>query len=181
MKRGDLLARFRCGERDAIAEVARLARLMVGDHGYYVAPDDRDDVVQEILIDVHRTVSSPEFRLHKTFEALVRTIAHRRCVDWIRRRRPDGPSEVDAPSSDPGPDRVLLDRERSWLGARVLHDLGPSCRRLVGLHVGRGLTYRAIAERLGRSELGVRVHMHKCIRRARDLLVRLLDDPQVSS
>ena len=41
---GDLLDRFRLGEPTAIATVARLVRYMVGEKGYFVPHDERDDV-----------------------------------------------------------------------------------------------------------------------------------------
>ena len=180
MERGDLLVRFRHGDHEAIAAVGRLAKAMVGEHGYYVPLGDREDVVQEILIDVHRAVSAPGFRLRRGFDGLVRAVAHRRCVDWMRHHRPVVPVATDAVASNPGPDRVLLDRERIGIVRLVVRSLGPSCRRLLHLRIARGFSYRRIAERLGRTELGLRVQMHKCLERARDVLAELTSDGRTS-
>ncbi len=167
MNRGDLHERFRLGESEAIAAVTRLARIMVGERGYYIPEDAREDVVQEILIGVHHTINAPGFRIDHGFDALVRSITHRRCVDWMRSNRTT--EAIDPPLPTPGPEQILIDEERKQAGARVINSLGPSCRRLIHLRIGRNLAYREIADFLGRTELGVRVQFHKCLKRARDL------------
>ena len=170
VKRAVSVGRFRLGERDAVAAVTKLARVMVGERGYYIPEDHREDVIQDILIGVHQAVSSPDFRLDRGFTALVRSITHRRCVDWLRSNRQ--PELVDPPDPPSGPDTIVLNRERRGAATRVIRALGPSCRRLIRLRIYREMGYRQIAELLERTELGVRVQFHKCLRRARDLYLQ---------
>jgi RNA polymerase sigma-70 factor (ECF subfamily) len=142
---------------------------MVSEHGYYVPPDEQDDVVQEILIHVYRAVVAPDFEVEHGFDALVRSVAHRRCVDWLRRHRPAEPLKGDAPSSTPNPESEALTREKRQIVARILRSLSDSCLEVLRLRLVEGLSYRAIAERLGRTEGGVRSQMYKCLRRASEI------------
>lgn len=162
--------RFRRGEPEVISAVARLARHMVGEKGYFVPLDDREDLVQEILIHVHRALSEPGFQLRHGLEAFIRVVAHRRCVDWMRRYKPVDPIDAEAKSTNPGPERVLLSKERIARGVLVLRALGSSCLELIRLRVRDGLSYREMAARLARTEGGIRSQMYKCLKRARLLL-----------
>jgi RNA polymerase sigma factor (sigma-70 family) len=166
----DRAERFRQGEPDEISAVSKLIRLMVGEKGYYIPLGEREDVVQEVLIHVHRAVSAPGFVLERRFEGLVRMVAHRRCVDWMRRHGSIETVHADTPSPDADPEASLLSREKVERGTRVLRALGAACRELIRLRVGEGLRYREIASRLDRTEQSVRSHMYKCLKRARQLL-----------
>lgn len=164
----DRVGRFGRGEPEEIANVARLARYMVSEHGYYVPRDEQDDVVQEILVHVYRVVVAPDFEIEHGFEALVRSVAHRRCVDWLRRHRPAEPLRGEARSFST-PESEALRREKRQVVARVLRSLSRSCLEVLRLRLSQGLSYRDIAERLGRTEGGVRSQMYKCLRRASEI------------
>lgn len=166
----DRVEAFRCGDPEAIAAVARLARHMVGEKGYYVLPDDREDLVQEILIHVHRAVSGPGFRLRSGFDGLVRSVAHRRCVDWMRRHKRGADEPASVAAAPPDPEKVLLSQERIERGLHVLRNLGWACREIIRMRIGEGLRYRQIAERLDRTEESVRSHMYKCLKRAKQIV-----------
>jgi len=173
----DLMEPFRRGEADAIAFVARLARFMVGERGYFIPRAEREDVVQEILIHVYRAVSSPAFRLQHGFEAFVRTVAHRRCVDWMRRRQPSESLNPDSASLlAPGPETAVISRESNERALQVLRSLGNSCLELIRLRYRDDLSYHEIAGRLGRTEHGVRSQMYKCIQRAKALFAASAED-----
>lgn len=52
----------------------------------YVGPDDAEDVLQRTMLDVWRYAS--RYDPGQSFSGWVFTIAHRRAVDWLRRKRP---------------------------------------------------------------------------------------------
>lgn len=135
--------------------------------GYYIPTDERDDVVQEVVLQVYRAATSRGFRVDQSFERFVRTVAHRRCVDWMRGHRSTSPLNPSLVSEDSDPERRLLSREAMDRGRRVLRSLSFACAQLVRLRLVEGLTYRAISARLGRTEGSVRVHLHKCLKKAR--------------
>jgi RNA polymerase sigma factor (sigma-70 family) len=173
MNRGDLLERFRLGESAAIASVGRLIRRVVADRGYYIPRDEQDDVVQEAVVQAYRSVCADGFRLAGSFDGYLRTVAHHRCIDWMRQHRASEPVDLETASSAASPEDRLASRERAALGRRVLMLLGDSCRRLIRLRVRDGLSYRDIARRLERSEGGLRNQMYKCVERARAILADL--------
>lgn len=172
MAHDDIQARFLAGERAACRDVESWVRRVVHSTGYYVPPDERDDVVQEALAAVWRVLSSSDPPQVDNFAGFVRRIAHRRCVDWLRRWRPT--AELTETVSDPRPDpygaMLLADPAArvQWL----LVTLDPRCRDLFRLHYLEELRFREIAERLGTEESTQRVHMLNCTRKARQLLAR---------
>jgi RNA polymerase sigma factor (sigma-70 family) len=163
----DLLQRFVQGDREAISAVAGLVRRIVYDRGYWIPRDERDDVVQEAVVKVYQAVSAPGFRIERDLEGYVRSTAHHGCVDWIRRHRPAEDVDPRIANPAPGPDAELAARERLDRGRRILGMLGTSCLRLIRLRVRDRLSHREIAERLGRTEGGVRNQFYKCLERAR--------------
>jgi len=173
----NLLRSFQAGDRAAVARIEALIDRVVRFRGYYIPPGERVDIVQDVLLDVWQEVSDPGFVLRTNVESLVRTVACRACVDWIRRHRPA--VDVDpalADGSDP-PDREILRRERVRLGVRVLLELRPPCRELFKQFVVAGLGYREMADRQGRSEGALRTQMAQCLKEARVLLDRICRRP----
>jgi len=168
--RDNLLRRFRAGDRDAILTVARLARGVVGHRGYYIPPTEREDLIQEAVIQTYRAVADPGFQPTLAVEAFVRSVAQRRCVDWVRRRRPMELINPATAATAPDPERETISAERRARARAALAALGFSCRQLIRLRVREGLTYKEIAARLSRTEQGVRVQMYKCLKRAKELL-----------
>jgi len=165
-----VLARFLAGDPAAVARVSDWARGVIAGRGYYVPDSEQEDLLQETIIQIYRAASAPDFALQQTAVAFVRSVAHRRCVDWLRCRRIERPFNPESVSPGAGPDEALLKDEKTTRALRVLALLGESCRRLIHLRVGDGLPYRVIARRLGRSEGAVRNHMYKCLRKARGLM-----------
>lgn len=176
--RESLVERFRRGDPDAIRHVARLAGRIVAERGYYVPHAEREDVVQETLIHVHQTVTSAGFGLSRGFEGIVRTIASRRCVDWMRRHRPLVTMEEEPRNpSAAGPEQVLLSDEKLARGRRALRALSRMCHQLIRLRFGEDLSYRQIAERTGRTEHGVRTETYRCLKRARSHFLQADEGP----
>jgi RNA polymerase sigma factor (sigma-70 family) len=176
------LDRFVGGESDAVTQVTAIARRVVAEHAYSIPYDERQDIVQETVLHVYRAVTRTGFELRQELEAIVRSITYRRCIDWKRTRRitvPLEPTVHDRASKRS--DDVLLDKETLARGRQVLDRLGDSCRQLIRLRACQELTYRAIAQRLDRSEGALRNQMYKCLRRARALLDELEAEASASN
>jgi RNA polymerase sigma factor (sigma-70 family) len=75
--------------RDCVAFIVGLARRQG------VPPDSIDDVVQDVLLTVHRARAAYDPNL--SFEAWLHVIAERRAIDLLRRMRRHGEREVHAP------------------------------------------------------------------------------------
>ena len=170
----DRLARdYRDGEAQAIAQVATIVRRAVHARGFYIPSQDRPEVVQESLVQIWRILSDPDQARPDSFPALVRAVAYRRCVDWMRRHAPSEPIEdVAAPATD-DPETRLLEGERARVGRWALEALDDRCRDLIRWHATDDLTFREIAEREGRLEKTVRNQMYKCLQKARDRIERM--------
>ena len=75
--------------RDCTSFIVSLARRQA------VPPDRIDDVVQEVLLTIHRARATYDPR--RSFEAWLRIIVERRAIDVLRQMRRHGEREVDAP------------------------------------------------------------------------------------
>lgn len=168
-----ILGRFLDGEPDAVSRVATVARFVVGDRAYVIPKADRQDLVQECLVHVYGTCRRPEFRLEESLEAFVRTVAYRRCVDWMRRQRPAVPVSSSIADPSKGPEVRVAEKETIELGRQVLQALGRSCREIIRLRTAEALSYREVADRLGRSEGAARNMMYRCLQEARAILEAL--------
>jgi len=167
-----LVRRFLQGEAGDVARVeARIVRA-VHYRGYYVPAQDCGDLVQEVLLEVYEALGRPGFRFTEGFGAFVRSIAYRRCVDWVRRRRAHDPIDPQTPAVAMHPDQRIAEEEQKKLALEILGSLPGACRELIRLHAGARLTYREIARRLGRSEGALRTQMCECLKEARKALQR---------
>jgi RNA polymerase sigma factor (sigma-70 family) len=167
-----LVREFLLGRTRAVMHVEAWIRRVVRFRGYYVRYQDRRDLVQQVLLELCEALARPEFVLTSGFAPFVRSLAHRRCVDWIRHRRAPGPLDKAIPSVALSPDEKLLERELAELARGILEKLQEPCRDLIRLHVMETLSYRQIAEKLGRSEGALRTQMCECLKTAREILRR---------
>jgi RNA polymerase sigma factor (sigma-70 family) len=167
---------FGRGDPQAAREVRERVRKIVGYRAYGMGREDRRDVEQEVMIQLWQLASRRDGGEASGFWGLVEVVAARRCIDWLRRRREHLElSPAFAGGADPLAD--ALGRERRSLGEEALRRLGPACRELVRLHLGDGLDYRELAQLLGRTEGALRVQMHRCVRRAAEILAELRQAP----
>jgi RNA polymerase sigma factor (sigma-70 family) len=168
-----LFRRFLKADPDALARAGMLISKVIRFRGYYIPPDDAEDVRQETLFQVLREMRRPKFDFQGSFDAFIRSVAHRRCVDWMRRHRMMEELPASIPSEAGDPDRPILERERIELGSRVLSLLREACRDLIRLHVGRKMTYSEIGQLQGRSAGALRVQMTQCLKDCRRILGRI--------
>ncbi|MFN0150082.1 MAG: RNA polymerase sigma factor [bacterium] len=172
MANNDIQERFLSGERAACRDVEAWARRVVCSRGYYVPADERDDVVQEALAAVWRALSASERPQVDNFPGFVRRIAHRRCIDWMRRLRPAAELTESVPDTRPNPYEAMILDDPAARVRWLLLNLDPRCRDLFRLHYLEDLKFREIAEQLGTEESTQRVHMLNCTRKARQILSR---------
>jgi RNA polymerase sigma factor (sigma-70 family) len=162
--------RFVEGDSGATAHVVAVARRVVNDRGYYIPARDRQDIVQEILLHTYRAVARPGFVLTQDFDAFVRSISYRRCVDWMRGQRSVEPLDPQMADASRRPDQQMLSKEMIQLGRQIVLRLSESCRELIRMRGREGLSYRQIAQRQERTEGSVRNQMSRCLARARQVL-----------
>jgi RNA polymerase sigma-70 factor (ECF subfamily) len=149
MDQRELVVRAQRGDHDAFAVLARgfVARLDSAARLILRDPELARDGVQEGFIAAWRNL--PTLRDPDRFEAWLRRLVVRSCIDMLRRRRRrpmevelmpiDGPSVADV--STTFADRQLLDQ--------ALKRLDPEWRAVVVLHFYLGLPLPAVAETLG--------------------------------
>ncbi len=164
---GSVARRFLEQDPEAMAHVEGVVKRVVRYEGYAIPGVERQDLAQDILLQLWQAVARPNFDHGRSFEAFIRSVACRRCIDWRRRRRPVVELKAEPPDSRRGPEEVTSEAERLRLGCRILARLGPACRELIRLHAVEGKTYGEIASMLGRSEGALRVQMHTCLKSAK--------------
>jgi RNA polymerase sigma factor (sigma-70 family) len=164
------LRRFAARDGAAILEAEALVARIVAYRGFGFGRAEREDLVQEAMAQIWEAIGGGRFDAARSFEAFVRTVATRRCIDGHRSRRATSELSPHLVSPEADPESALLARERAEVGRRLLSGLGDGCRELIRLHATEGLTYAEIGRRLQRSEGALRVQMSECLSRARRLL-----------
>jgi len=165
--------RFLMREPEALARVAREIDAVVRQRGYFIPADHRADVAQDAQVSVLEECARPGFAVREGFLHFVRTIAYRRCVDWLRKQRPVASLDPETPDGDPRADQRHLAREDARLGLLVLQGLREPCRELLRLQIVEEKGYAEIAVLLGRSEGALRTQMCECLKQARAALAKL--------
>ncbi|MEW6323627.1 MAG: sigma-70 family RNA polymerase sigma factor [Acidobacteriota bacterium] len=128
------------------------------------------DIQQDVAAQVWQAVRRPGFDFAAGFWGFVEVVTTRRCIDWLRRRRPVDPLDTELPGPTADPLDAAIARERSELAHEALGRLDPACRQLLYLHAVVARSYREIGEIMGKSEGALRVQLHRCVKRAREVL-----------
>lgn len=167
----DWARRLRRGEVAAVHQVRDRVRKILAFQKLGIPAHDRDDLEQEVMTEVWQAVNRSSFDVAAGFWAFVELVTSRRCIDWRRRHRVTLPLQESLRDRRAGPSERILDDERSVIAAEILRQLDPDCSEIVGMRFREGLQYKEIARRIGKTEGAVRVQFHRCIRRARELLL----------
>lgn len=130
------------------------------------------DLTQEVFVRLMRskgagTMENPRAYLYR--------IASNLLVDHYRgaKQQPGfvfTPLWETVPDGAPDPERALLTRDELSRLVRAIDELPPRQRDVILLHKFDGLSYQAIAERLGISKNTVMVHMMRALAYCRDRL-----------
>src|SRR6478672_6795736 len=148
--------------RDCVPFIASLARRRG------VRPDRVDDVVQEVLLTVHRARATYDPR--RSFEAWLRIIVERRAIDVLRQVRRHGKREVHAPLAyetyaDEAIDhsvRIEHKDKAKQIGA-ALTELPPRQREAVQHLMVDDRSLADAAVLTGRSKGSLKVSLHRAL------------------
>lgn len=179
LRRSAQMAAAQAGDRAAYEALLRdcvpLIKAIAGRQG--VPRDRRDDVVQDVLLTIHRARHT--YDPSRPFTAWLRVIAERRAIDVLRRTRRNDLREVHAPlafdaypDEDADPARGVVQTEVSGRVSEALAGLPPSQREAVETLVlqEQTLTEAAIATR--RTKVALKVNLHRALKTLRGKLAR---------
>jgi RNA polymerase sigma-70 factor (ECF subfamily) len=152
--------------RECVPLIRRVAR------GQGVTGDRVDDVVQDVLLTVHRARQT--YDPARSCVAWLRTIARRRAIDMLRRSGRHNAREIHAPLAyeayaEPGAEadlgRERTDRVRQ-LGAAIA-SLGEGQREAVEHLAMRELSLSEAAEVTGKTKGALKVNFHRALKALR--------------
>ena len=135
-------------------------------------PDDAMDLMQEIFIAVFRNLSS--FRGDAKFKNWLYRIAHYRCIEFYRRKRPnqsldDEPTEMEAEGTSQ-PDHQLQQSQQALALAKAMRLLPMNQRTVVELKFFQHFTFDEIANQLGISSNTVKSRLYSALDKLKDKL-----------
>ncbi|MFQ3648730.1 MAG: sigma-70 family RNA polymerase sigma factor [Gemmataceae bacterium] len=120
---------------------------------------DTEDVVQEVFLQAHQMAQSEPIR---SWEAILRRLAACRALDRLRsRRRNLELEELSLPSSQAGPEAILLERELAQRLREALSLLPAREAEVFCLRYFDDLAYDEIARVVGISTGAVATALHK--------------------
>lgn len=158
----DLIARCRQGDSQAFRDLYRRhMRQVAGQLAFLVPRSDLEDVLQDVFIEVFRSLRRFEGR--SAFSTwLYRLVIH--VAMKSRRRGGRARAEVTAelpemPDTSAGPADSALTRERMARVETLLEDLSPKKRTVLVLHDLRGVEASRIAELTGSNIMTVRTRL----------------------
>lgn len=172
--RSALMAAAQAGDAGAYARLLRECVPLIKNIARRcgLSPDGADDVVQDVLMTIHRARATYDPR--RPFDAWLRVIAERRAIDHVRRTRRQGAREVHAPLAfeahvDEGadPSRGLeqeADTGRVGAAIAALPDRQREAVRYL-LIEERSLAESAAAT--GRSPGSLKVNLHRALKALR--------------
>ena len=160
-----LVAAARKGDRDAFTELVRRNQHRVFRLAgrFFRQRADVEDAAQETFLKAWRRLDT--YRGQAPFEHWLTRICLNCCYARLRRERADMALPADGPAVHGNPDAALEVKG-------LLSRLRPADRFLLLLLEGEGWSAEEVAQRLGWSQVNVRVRAH----RARKRLRRLLED-----
>ena len=136
-------------------------------------PDNVDDVVQEVLLTIHKARQT--YDPSRSFTAWLTAIAQRRAIDSLRRRgRQDRREIADDLRYEAFPDAGPTP-EASWEGAGravqlrdAISNLPPGQREAVESIALRQLSLTEAAEATGKTKGALKVNLHRALKALRD-------------
>ncbi|MAD54103.1 RNA polymerase sigma factor [Idiomarina sp. UBA3162] len=153
------------GNQTAWVELVKRYEKLVYHYGIRMlpSPDDAFDLLQDTFSSVFRSLS--DWNQDDKFKPWLMTIAHRRCVEFYRRRRPEITSdeaqhELVDESAYTQPEERLSDSQQQTALIRAIRTLPLPQRMVVELKFFQHLTTRAIANQLQESENTVKSRLY---------------------
>ena len=144
--------------REHVTRVYRYVYARVGNK------EDAEDLTAQVFFEAWE--KWPSYREEGKVAAWLFTIARRRVADYHRHKRSTVSLEALPPVDDPVGPWDTLEREEALAHlAYLVSRLGEEEQELLRLRFAAGLTYREMAEVLGRSEAAVKMAVHRLLRR----------------
>jgi RNA polymerase sigma-70 factor (ECF subfamily) len=178
-RRAGLMAAAQAGDRTAYETLLRdcvpLVRSIARRTG--VGPDQVDDVVQEVLLTIHRARQT--YDPSRSFTAWLRVIAERRAIDLLRQSGRRGAREVHAPlavenyadeAADPA--GGLRHADDAGRVAQALAGLPPRQREAVQYLVLEEQSLAEAAAATRRSKGALKVNLHRALKALRGTMRR---------
>lgn len=154
--------------------VYHLALRMVGN------PQDATDLTQEIFLQAYRSLSS--FRGESRFFVWLYRLAHNRCTDFLRQRKPtlsltldddaEEIAELDIPDRRFSPETVLEQKELHDAIERGLQQLSPAEREILTLREYNDCSYDEIANILSLEPGTVRSRIFRARKKLCAILIK---------
>jgi len=142
-----------------------------------VPPDRSDDVVQDVLLTIHRARQT--YDPARSFTAWLRVIAERRTIDLLRQLRRHGARELylplafDAyPDENADPARSIDHAETSGRVTEALATLPQRQREAVEALVLKEQSLTETAVATGRTKVALKVNLHRALRALRGKMQR---------
>lgn len=155
------------GEGEAVRQARRWAHGVLASGRLGIPAGEREDLVQETMVAVYRTVSRPGFTIRTSLRALIRTIAAARGIDWLRRAHPHHELIEDPVSREPSPAQQLHVLDELSRVEAALAGMDEKHRQIIVLRLRDGLSFAEIAGITGVREGTLRVRLHDCLKRLR--------------
>lgn len=156
----DLVRRAQAGDEAAFGELVKAHYERVFRHVVGVTRNEHDarDVCQEIWVGVWGSLK--DYRGESKFSTWLYTLASRRAIDHVRKRRrwfdrflpflskddSEGAAQVEPPSTEPDPSAQLERGERDARFEQALAALPPKLRAVLAMRELDGLAYDEIAQ-----------------------------------
>ena len=173
-QRSALMVAAQAGDRSAYEALLRGCVPMIKSvaHRQGVPFDGIDDVVQETLLTVHRARQT--YDPNRPFSAWLRTIAHRRAIDVMRRQGYRGARELQAPIAyedhpDPNdnPEQTLSRTDRAAQLARAVNSLPSGQRDAVKHLVLLEQSLHEAAAATKKTAGAMKVNLHRAVKTLR--------------
>ncbi len=167
----DLVQRTLTGDEEAFASLVRRHHKSVYNLGYRMMGnrEDAEDIAQETFLSAYRHLKKYDRRW--PFRNWLLSIAHNKCVDWLRRSRLTYGLET-LEDTGVGVEDWVIRKEVGELVQSALRKLSAEDRAVVVLKYWEGMSYKEIAEVLNVNEGSVRNRLY----RARKALAEHLKD-----
>ncbi|MGA9116808.1 MAG: sigma-70 family RNA polymerase sigma factor [Bacteroidota bacterium] len=172
---GITLEALRSGDPAAVQAVTRWISVIT-ENRLWTSRIEESDVMQETILRLLVTGADHV----RSLPSFARSIAVHVIVDEARRERVARTYEASLdpdPPGDPDPEQILISREERMEEARVvlrvLGNLKPRCRKLLGMVFVDRMPYRAIAKTLGTTEGAVKTRVSRCYDEVADTRRRL--------
>lgn len=135
-------------------------------------PDDALDLMQDVFMAVFRNLAS--FRGDSPFKGWMFKIAHYRCIEFYRRKKPtqslDDSPEQEEQSHDGCPESYLFSGQQANILTKALCTLPVNQKLVVELKFFQHCTFDEIAQQLGISVNTVKSRLYSALDKLKDHL-----------